>query len=145
MACLSQLVCQMRVAITELHGRISPVFDVARRLLLVDVEDGREVGRREVPLEESEPKLRAKRVAGLGAQVLICGAISWPLEAMLASGGVRVVPHTCGGIEEVLGAFLSGQFPQQAFLMPGCCRRQRRFRHGRRGGRRGFGPAGGAP
>ena len=32
----------MRIAITNHDGRISPVFDVARRLVLVDVEQGRE-------------------------------------------------------------------------------------------------------
>jgi predicted Fe-Mo cluster-binding NifX family protein len=121
----------MRVAIPISDGRISPVFDSARRLVLVDVDNGREVRRTEEGLEEPELAPRARRVAELGADVLICGAISRPLEAMLLSVGVEVVPQTCGQAEDVLRAFVSGQLTEQAFLMPGCCGRRRRFHGGR--------------
>jgi len=121
----------MRVAIPIFDGRISPVFDAARCLLLVDIEDGREVWRTEQIVEEPELGPRARRVAEFGADVLICGAISRPLEAMLLSAGVEVVPQTCGQAEDVLRAFMSGQLTEQAFLMPGCCGRRRRFRGSR--------------
>jgi len=120
----------MRVAIPIADGRISPVFDVARRLLLVDIESEREVRRTEEVLEEPELAARARRVAELGADVLICGAISRPLEAMLLSAGVEVIPQTCGPMEDVLRAFLSGQLTEQAFVIPGCCGHRRRFRGG---------------
>jgi len=123
----------MRVAIPISNGRISPVFDAARRLLLVDVENRREIGRTEKVVEEPEMAPRARRVAELGVDVLICGAISRPLEAMLLSAGVEVVPQTCGQGEEVIRAFLSGQLTEQAFLIPGCCGRRRRSRAGRSG------------
>jgi predicted Fe-Mo cluster-binding NifX family protein len=76
-------------------------------------------------------------VAGLGVDVLICGAISAPLRAVLAAEGVRVIPNRCGFVEEVLRAFLSGELTEQAFLMPGCREqpRQRRMQHRQRGGR----------
>ena len=126
----------MRVAIPISDGRISPVFDAARRLVLVDVESGREFRRTAKVLEEPELAPRARRVAELGVDVLICGAISRPLEAMLLSAGVEVVPQTCGEAEDVLRAFMSGRLTEQAFLMPGCCGGRRRFR----GGRSGVGP-----
>jgi len=118
----------MRVAITISNSRISPVFDAASRLVLVDVDNGREVWRTDEGLEEADMAPRARRVAELGVDVLICGAISRPLEAMLRSAGVDVIPQTCGQVEEVLQAFLSGQLTEKAFLMPGCCGRRRRFR-----------------
>ena len=121
----------MRVAISISDGRVSPVFDVAGRLLLVDVQTGREVGRTEEVLEEPELAARARRVAELGADVLICGAISRPLEAMLWSTGVEVIPQTCGPAEDVLRAFVSGQLTEQAFVIPGCCGHRRRFHGGR--------------
>jgi hypothetical protein len=37
----------MRIAIPQWQGRVSPVFDVAGILLLIDIEDGREIGREE--------------------------------------------------------------------------------------------------
>jgi len=68
--------------------------------------------------------------------VLICGAISRPLEMMLVSEGMQVIPHTCGPVEDVIRAYVSGRLTDQAYLMPGCCGQRRRTRA--RGGR-GFG------
>ncbi len=129
----------MKVAIAVFDGRISPVFDAARRLMLVDIENGREVRRTEQVVEEAELGPRAWRVAEFGADVLICGAISRPLETMLLSAGVEVIPQACGQVEDVLRAFMSGQLTEQAFMMPGCCGRRRRFRGGRSGAGPGFG------
>jgi predicted Fe-Mo cluster-binding NifX family protein len=126
----------MRAAIPIAEGRISPVFDAARHLLLVDIENGGEVWRTEQIVEEQELGPRARRVAEFGADVLICGAISRPLEAMLSSAGVEVIPQTCGPVEDVLKAFISGRLTEQAFVMPGCCGRRRRSRAGRRAGNR---------
>ena len=122
----------MRAAIPTWSGAISPVFDVARHLLLVDIEGDTEVNRSQTVIEDTQFASRAKRVADLGVDVLICGAISWPLEAMLASSGVRVISQTCGPTEDVLRAFISGQLTDTAFLMPGCCGRRRRSRARRR-------------
>lgn len=124
------------MAVPTWSNRVSPVFDVAKRLVVVDMEGGREVGREDTAIEEAEPGLRVRRVAGLGVDVLICGAISTALEAMLISAGVQVILHVCGPVEEVLQAFVSGRLTDQAFLMPGCCGRRRRVRHRRRGAQR---------
>ena len=126
----------MRIAIPIADDRVSPVFDVARRLLVADAEQDVVASRTEEALEEQALELRARRVAELGVNVLICGAISRPLESMLVSAGVEVIPQTCGQVDEVLRTFLSDQLVGDAFVMPGCCGRRRRFRGGRRRGRR---------
>ncbi len=123
----------MRVAIPTWCGRVSPVFDVARHLLLVDVDGDTEVGREQVDIEDTRTTRRAKRLAELGVNMLICEAISAPLQATLTSADVLVVPHACGPVEEVLRAFLAGRLADDAFLMPGCCGRRRRVRSRRRG------------
>jgi len=108
-------------------GRVSPVFDVAKSLLLVSVDGQEPVGREVQPIEPLDLPGRARRVTELGVDVLICGAISRPLESLLVATGVRVLPQTCGPVEEVLEAFLTGQLKDGAFLMPGCCDRRRRL------------------
>ena len=118
----------MRVGIPTWDGRVSPVLDVARRLLLVEIEGNAEVARREADLEAVPLATRVKRIRELDVEILVCGAVSWPLEAALLSAGVRVIPQTCGPVEEVLRAFLSGRLTDEAFLMPGCCGRRRRGR-----------------
>ena len=126
----------MKVAMPTWSDRVSPVFDVAKRLLVVMLKDGREASREEAAIEEPQFAARVGRITQLGVDVLICGAISMPLEAMLVSAGVRVIPHTCGTVEDIVLAFASGQLTDETFLMPGCCGRRRRFRGHHRGGRR---------
>jgi predicted Fe-Mo cluster-binding NifX family protein len=123
----------MKVAIPHWQGRVSPVFDVATQLLIAEIEDGEVVERYTLGLNASDLHARARQVAELGVDVLICGAISWPLELALANTGVDVVPQTCGQVEDILATFLAGRLGQNAFLMPGCCGRRRRFRGSRRG------------
>lgn len=118
----------MIVAIPVWQGRVSPVFDVAGQVLLVEWEDSVEVARREEPLTEEVPDRRAERIAERGVDTLICGAVSRPLEAMLMSRGIEVIPRVCGSVDEVLAAFQNGQLQDERFAMPGCC--------GRGGGRR---------
>ncbi len=124
----------MKVAIPYWQGRVSPVFDVAGHVLLVEIADGREQARRDLAIEQSSPQVRAAWLAETGADVLICGAISRPLELAVSAAGIEVFSQTCGEVECVLAAFIHGELNPDAFLMPGCCGR-RRFRGGRgRGG-----------
>lgn len=119
------------------------MLDVARHLLVVDVETNAEVARREADLDGTHLPARLKRICELDVEILICGAVSRPLEAALISAGVRVIPQTCGPVEDVLRAFLSGRLTDEAFLMPGCCGRRRRLRGWRRRGRPSFNTRGG--
>ena len=123
----------MKVAMPNRQGRISPVFDTAANLLIAEVQAGRELGRGEVSLTASDPLERAREVSQLGADVLICGALSWPLEMALSSADVQVIAQVCGDVEQVLTAFREGKLAEDRFLMPGCCRRRR---YGRRGARK---------
>ena len=62
----------MKLALPVWQGRISPVFDVAGQLLLVELSNGREVARGERLVEESTDDERAKKLAELGVGTLIC-------------------------------------------------------------------------
>jgi len=130
----------MWVALPVADGRISPVLDVARRFLVVEFRGADERSRREVAVEEAGLAPRARRIAALGAEWLVCGAVSRPLEVLLLSAGIRVVLNTCGPVEEVLAALRSGGLADDRFLMPGCRGPgrgrglRRRFRGGRGGG-----------
>jgi predicted Fe-Mo cluster-binding NifX family protein len=118
----------MKVGIPQWRDRVSPVLDVASSLLVVDLAKGRELRREQRALTAGDPIQRARQVSQLGTDVLICGAVSWPLEIALSAAGVRVIPFTCGMVEEVLSAFVNGKLTRSAFLMPGCCGRRRRLR-----------------
>ncbi|RLB13653.1 MAG: dinitrogenase iron-molybdenum cofactor biosynthesis protein [Deltaproteobacteria bacterium] len=118
----------MKVAIPTWNGKVSPVFDVATHLLVVDIKGGEEISRSELFINEAEVHFRVKQIASLGVDVIICGAISWWLEELLVSNGIQVISQICGDVEKVLEAFKSRQLMEHKFLMPGCCARRRRFR-----------------
>jgi predicted Fe-Mo cluster-binding NifX family protein len=122
----------MRVAFATWNGRIAPVFDVTRRLHVVETDGRRVVRESEEPLEDDAPGARAARLAALRVEALVCGAISRPQEALVRAYGVAVVPFVTGELHEVVDAWRAGALESEAFAMPGCGRgRDRRFRGGR--------------
>ena len=125
----------MKVALTTWNGRISPVCDVARQVLMLDIEDGRVLSRHEEPLPGSESRAQVARLSELAPGTLICGAVSHPMSDLLVAAGIRVIPFTAGDVEQVIGAWLVGALPNAGLSMPGCCGQRRRCRG--RGGRSG--------
>ena len=125
----------MRIALSVWGDRISPVFDAAGTLLIVDQDRGKEVSRAKVRITEPDPPARVRKLLETGAQILVCGAVSRELAALIESSRIAVIPWISGTTEEVLRAMYAGEFPQPRFLMPGCGRGPHRRRH-RRGRRR---------
>ncbi len=124
----------MRVALAVWNGRISPVFDSSRRLLLVDFEEGRPVAEHEETLHHQFAPGRVAHLRRLRIQTLVCGAISQPLAALITASGIRLIPFVAGEVRTVCDAFLAGKLPGPGFWMPGCGRGRGRGRG--RGGRR---------
>ena len=123
----------MKVGMPIWAGRVSPVLDAARELLVVESVGRTGAGRRQVPLAGEYPHERAGELRELGLDVLICGAVSWPLEAMLTRSGIRVIADVCGPVDEVLEAFFAGRLDGPAYRMPGCHGRVRSRRRCRGG------------
>jgi len=119
----------MKIAIPVWNDCVSNVFDFAHRLLLVDIENGREVERSELELKAQSLPQRAGSLKNLGVDVLICGAISRALACMVAASGTEVLAFVTGRVDDVLQAYLTGQLVKPEFTMPGCWP----------GARRGFG------
>ncbi len=126
----------MKIAIPYCRGRISPVFDVAENLYLIEVRDGQEVSRENLVLTGNGFFAKAGELASAGAELLICGAVSGSQEIALTNAGIQVAGFICGDVETVIAAFINGTLTDDRLQMPGCCGRRRR-----RG--RGFGFCGG--
>jgi predicted Fe-Mo cluster-binding NifX family protein len=109
----------MKIAIPTWNGRVSPVFDTASRLLVVEPGDGGEYSRFETDISEHFLPSKVMRLTGLGVETLICGAISRPLASMVTTAGISLIPWISGKVEDVLGAFLSGTLFDLRFTMPG--------------------------
>ncbi|MBP7865576.1 MAG: hypothetical protein KA419_06465 [Acidobacteria bacterium] len=117
-----------RIAFAVWNQRIAPVFDVARRVRVVEVEDGKILDDREEALAEDPPARKALDLAQLGVRVLVCGAISRPLHLLINAADIRVIAFVAGESSEVVRAFLEGRLDPDAWAMPGCRAGGRRCR-----------------
>jgi predicted Fe-Mo cluster-binding NifX family protein len=111
----------VKVALTIWNSRISPVFDVSRKILILDIDHGDVTGRREEVLEGIDPGQKARKLVEWEVRKLICGAISRPLASLFAAYGIRTIPFIAGDAEEVIEAYLARKLPNRRMAMPGCC------------------------
>ena len=118
----------VRTAFPVWDNRIAPVFDVARHVLLVDVESGRIVREVKETLRDDSDAGKALWLADRGVRVLVCGAISRSLEAMIAAYGIHVVPFVGGNLNDIVHAWLSDTLEKGVYALPGCHGRGGRLR-----------------
>lgn len=129
----------MKVALSTWKNCISTVFDAADQLLILEPEGANGYKRTSFKLPAVNLKERVKKMKEHQIDVLICGAISMPLENLLIASGIEVYSFVRGPVEEVIAAYQNGNLNHAVFSLPGCCRRlrlQRRMRH--RNGRNNF-------
>jgi len=118
----------MRLAIPEHQGRVAPVFDCCRRMLIfVKGPEGEELTADQD--WSVVPRLaRPKCLQELMVELLICGGISCWMEDQINRHGIRIIPWVAGGVREVLEACRQGRISDPCYTMPGRgkCRRRGR-------------------
>ena len=123
----------MKIALSAWKDYISTVFDTADQLLVLEINGTDAQKRTMVKLSNGDVAGRANQIKEKQIDVLICGAISRPLEASLNSLGIRVYAFVRGPVEEVLAAYQNGNLDLATFAMPGCrvrgCTGNRRQNH----------------
>jgi predicted Fe-Mo cluster-binding NifX family protein len=114
----------VKAAFASWNDRIAPVFDVARWIQLVEIEAGQIISQNRARVACDMPNQKASRLAELEVGILVCGAISRPMQAIIKAYGIEVIPFITGDLQEVIQAWQKGQL-SAAYTMPGCARRQR--------------------
>ena len=109
----------MKTAFAVWNNRIAPVFDAARRVIMVESEAAGGNAQTPVLLTGDQPLQKVQQLADLGADSLVCGAISRALQAFLTARGIRVVAYVAGDAEEVIDAWRRQRFKIEAYAMPG--------------------------
>ena len=110
----------MKVALSIWENRISPLFDCAHMLLIVDVVNRTERSRHFESFHCESPFSRAAKLSDLGVEVLICGAVSDLFANIIETYGIGIIPFVAGVVDEVLEAYLTNGLCDSKFRMPGC-------------------------
>jgi predicted Fe-Mo cluster-binding NifX family protein len=111
----------VKAAFASWNDRIAPVFDVARRIQLVESEAGQIINQKPARVASDIPNQKVSRLAELEIGVLVCGAISKPMQAIIRAYGIKVIPFIAGDLQEVIQAWLCGKLSGSAlYTMPGC-------------------------
>ena len=116
----------MKIALTVWEDRISPVFDAATTLLLVDIDSSGILKKRFTPLQPAGSMRLVEMLKQMNVSVLICGAISEGYASRLCFNGIELIPFISGKTEHVLETFTRGESIIPAFSMPGCGRQRRK-------------------
>jgi predicted Fe-Mo cluster-binding NifX family protein len=117
----------MVLAVTIWEKRVSPVFDVATRVLVIKKDSSGKAGRN---IKKLSDRL-VEDLVRLEVDELICGAISRNRYCSVKAEGINIFPFKAGDVEEVIQAWEEGRLNDIAYSMPGCrqpgcCRKQKK-------------------
>jgi predicted Fe-Mo cluster-binding NifX family protein len=117
----------MRIAIPLFGSRVSPRFGCEPEVLIVDIEERKEISRQKFSTVGLGIPQRISLLSSLAVNTLICGGIDIFCLRSLSGRGFQIIPGVIGEADEVLEYFLSGKLREGQ-----CVRRGRRFRGGRK-------------
>jgi predicted Fe-Mo cluster-binding NifX family protein len=112
----------MKIALSVWKDSISTVFDAADQLMIVDPASDKPMSRRTYHFLASDRINRAVEMKEQGIDVLICGAISRPMETSIVSQGIKLYPFVRGTVDEIVNAYRENRLNQAMFFLPGCRR-----------------------
>jgi predicted Fe-Mo cluster-binding NifX family protein len=107
-------------AFTVWNLRIAPLFDVARRIHVVETGKGRIVNQFGYTLVGQVPSYKVLKLAEIGVRTLICGAISNALQNIVRAYDIELIGFVNGDLGQVIEAWQNGTLHGDAFLLPGC-------------------------
>jgi predicted Fe-Mo cluster-binding NifX family protein len=110
----------MKTAFTVWNDRIAPLFDVAGKIHVVESEAGNITAQTRLCLDDPSPALKVRRLADLGVQMLVCGAISRSARNMVKAYGIELVAYISGDLDTVIEAWQHDQLGTDVLRMPGC-------------------------
>lgn len=120
----------MKLALTIWGNRISPVFDSARKLLIVEVENNKVVKRQYESINFEMDSDLAQILSDLKINVLICGAISRGFSNIIETSAIKLIPFITGHVDTVLESYIENNRVIANFFMPGCQNKHYRQRSG---------------
>ncbi|MBF0450833.1 MAG: hypothetical protein HQK75_09040 [Candidatus Magnetomorum sp.] len=110
----------MRVAFSILNGRIAPVFDSSKYLIILDLKNDSIAKCMEYAFLNDNLYQIVRTTMVLKINTLVCGAISKRLRIILNTMGIKTIPFISGDIKTIIQGFIDHELNHPDFLMPGC-------------------------
>jgi len=110
----------LKLALTIWGNRISPVFDSARKLLIVEVKNTKVVKRQYKTINFEMASDLAQILPDLKINILICGAISKGFSDVIETSAIKLIPFITGHVDAVLESYIENNRVIAEFFMPGC-------------------------
>ncbi len=119
----------MKLAISVFGDQVSPRFDCAQTILVVNLVGGEEVLRRSISTSGMNGIQQMKSISIEGVSAIICGGMPGFYHRMAEAIGIKVI-YAAGSVEGILDCIKKGEQPPDK---PSCChKRGRGFGHGQR-------------
>ncbi len=109
-----------KVAITAWEGRVSPMFDAARTLLVAEVDSSGFLNKQYEYFKPENLYQLLELLTTNKIKVLICGAVTSDTTGIIESSGVTCISFIAGKVDEVLLAYNRGYIDLSHLKMPGC-------------------------
>jgi predicted Fe-Mo cluster-binding NifX family protein len=96
----------MKIAIPAFHSKVSPRFDTAQELVLLEVIDGTVINRERQPLQAYSAAGKIKKLLEEGVDTLICGGIDRLSRQQIGLNRIEVYSWVTGEINDAVSCFL---------------------------------------
>lgn len=109
----------MKIAMPVWENQVSTVLDFSETLLIVDIEE--RIIKNEAHFDWSlcNDTLKLSLMQEEGVKVLLCGAVSKPMQIMLENSGINLISGLRGHKDVILAAYLDGTLHEDSFRLPG--------------------------
>jgi predicted Fe-Mo cluster-binding NifX family protein len=97
----------VKVAIATENGYVSAHFGRCPAYTLVDIEDGKVVGRQEIPNPGHSPGFLPGYLSEKGVDVIIAGGMGPRAQGLFADNNIQTITGVQGKIDEVIERFIS--------------------------------------
>ncbi|HKJ97387.1 MAG TPA: NifB/NifX family molybdenum-iron cluster-binding protein [Desulfotignum sp.] len=109
----------MKIAVTIWGNRISPVFDSARTLLVVQIENRHITRQFYTPFDPESPVHLITTLKSLEIDTLVCGAISREPADLISEHNIHLISFVTGNVRKFLDSFVQGRTVGKKHMMPG--------------------------
>ncbi len=124
----------MKIAMPIWGKQVSTVLDFSENLLIIDI-NGKTINNETcINWSLCNDVMKVSLMQEEGVAVLLCGAVSKPLQIMVENSGINLIYGLRGMKDAILQAYLDGRLYGDCFRLPGsalteCPGRKRKLQH----------------